>query len=559
MRPLVNAAQMQAMDRETIQRIGLPGAVLMENAGRAVADRVARLMKDGTVDREGWVVVVAGPGNNGGDGMVIARTLHNWGLRVRLLLCAARERVRGDALLHLSAAEACGVEAVGCEGEAGVARVGEVLSGLSRRELIVDALLGTGLSQPVTGPLLDIIQAMNRSPARRLSVDLPSGLDADRGIPTGAATPAIVRADHTVTFAFPKLGLCTSPGYLHAGELSVADIGIPAALCEGHGVRARLLDESCLLPLITPLLPLEHKGSHGHLLIIAGSGGKSGAALLCVRGAMQVGVGLCTLASPPSAQAALQGGLLEAMSFIYGTRDRGRESPSSEGAMIAGELIALCESKQAIALGPGMPTGEAMKQVVRRLLAVGKAPMVLDADALNMLAGDIGLDVLKESRHPLVLTPHPGEAARLLQVTNREIQDDRLESARKLCRGSGAVVVLKGARTVIVGPCQREEEGRDEGDDLRLSISPTGNGGMGSGGMGDVLTGMIGALLCRGFAPYEAACTAVYLHGLAGDVLAAAKPPGTILLAGELAGAIPDARRAVAKLGGCGAADAGVL
>jgi NAD(P)H-hydrate epimerase len=523
---------MRAMDEETIRRIGIPGAVLMENAGRAVVDWALRLRGDG-----GEVVVVAGPGNNGGDGMVVARYLYNQGVPLRLLLCAERERVRGDALLHLHAAESCGVVPILCGGEEGAARVEGILRGLGKEDLIVDALLGTGLSTPAEGTMRRIIEAMNGSAAPRLAVDLPSGMDADRGVPRqkdqDKETPAIVRAAHTVTFAFPKLGLCGAPGFTYVGELTVADIGIPASLLTGQRVQARLLGASCLDQLVQPIGPLEHKGTHGHLLIIAGSRGKTGASLLCARGAMQVGVGLCTLASPPSAQAAVQGRVLEAMTQVYGAALEDDHDAAGEDALAA-ELIGLTQGKRALCIGPGIPTVAPMQKALLRLLGAGEGPVVLDADALNLVADDVA--ALAAVRRPLVLTPHPGEAARLLSTSAGQVQDDRPESARRLCRTTRAVVVLKGARTVIAAP--------GDGDEVLLSICPTGNGGMGSGGMGDVLTGILGALLCAGLSAYEAACAGVYLHGLAGDLLAAARPPGTILLAGDLADFIPEARRA---------------
>lgn len=551
MLPLVSAEQMRALDSDTIQRLGIPGAVLMENAGRGVMSELWALHSQGVLDLYSHqVVVVAGPGNNGGDGLVIARYLHNHGVAVRICLCAERERVRGDSLLHLQAAESCGATVVAYPGEGGAGQVAALLQRLGRRDVIVDALLGTGLSKPASGPLRLVIEAINRSPAVKVAVDLPSGLDADCGVPAGSGSePAIVQADYTVTFAQPKIGLCGAPGFMYAGAIRVVDIGIPESLCATHGVRARLLDERCLLRLGQPRSALGHKGSHGHLLIVAGSRGKSGAALLCTRAALRTGVGLCTLAAPTEiVDSVLGGSVVEAMSWPYELA-----GDSTAPAPLVEQLLRAGVGKSALAIGPGLPTAPAMKGALLELIERSSSPLVLDADALNLLVGESeALRRATRAGRGVILTPHPGEASRLLGRTVAEVQADRIHSARRLCELTGAVVVLKGARTVIVAPAG-SDDGRREGDadgwpasegrSGSLSISPTGNAGMGSGGMGDVLTGMLGALLAAGWPAYDAACAGVYWHGLAGDLLLAQKAPGSILLAGELTEALDAARK----------------
>lgn len=529
MMPVVTAAQMRSLDEETIRGIGVPGRVLMENAGRGVVERLLELARAGIIDLDaGQAVVLAGPGNNGGDGMVIARYLHNRGTRTRLLVCAARERVKGDALANLKAAQACGVAPEFFPEDA--RPIDAALAGLGRTDVIVDALLGTGLVRaiPADGMLGRVIEAANRSAAVRVAVDLPSGLDADRGVPLGedgrpAGDRTIVRADHTVTFGFPKIGMVGAPGFVYTGTLRVVDIGIPESLCGREGVRARLLDPSCLRPLSGARDPLGHKGTHGHLLVLAGSMGKTGAALLCARGALRVGVGLCTIAVPAAAQASLSGQVLEAMTAAY------------EPAAAAEELPALAAGKRALAVGPGLPVEkpEPLRRALLRLAGEEELPLVLDAEALNLLAGLVEVLRRPASKVPVVLTPHPGEAARMLGRSTAEIQADRVRSAVQLCERSGAVVVLKGARTLIAAPAEGGPE---------LAIVPTGNAGMGSGGMGDVLCGMIGALLTAGYAPYAAACIGAYWHGLAGDLLLSRSPPGSILAAGELCDTLAEAR-----------------
>lgn len=568
--PLVTAEQMRALDDETIHKLGVPGAVLMESAGRGVVEVMWRLHQRGELDLyAGQIVVVAGPGNNGGDGMVVARYLQSRGVTVRLLLCAERERVRGDALLHLKAAEASGVAPTVHSGEIGAAQVAAQLQRLGRQDVIVDALLGTGLKQAVSGPLRHIIEAINNSAAPRIAVDLPSGLDADRGVPVGASEPLpIVRADHTVTFGFCKLGMASAPGFTFAGRLHLVDIGIPEALGARHGVRARLLDGRCLLRLGQARAPLSHKGSNGHLLVLAGSRGKMGAALLSTRAALRTGVGLCTLAAPEEAlDGALGVSAPEAMSHPYRL---------GSGAVDLGQAwLTAAVGKHALAIGPGLPSAREDGEVRAALLTLiehGEAPMVLDADALNQLVGeDEALRRAAEHGRQLVLTPHPGEAARLLGCSVAEVQADRLHSARTLCRRTGAVVLLKGARTLIVSPADRiatpaelvietgtrgtdgapARDGRtqsvapiDAAEPAEpLSVVPTGNAGMGSGGMGDVLTGMLGALLAARWPAYEATCAAAYWHGLTGDRVAQRRPRGSVLLASEIIDGLDEARQ----------------
>lgn len=540
---LVSAAQMRALDAEAINGLTIPGAVLMESAGRGVVAALWALDGAGRINlRGGRALVVAGPGNNGADGVVVARYLHAAGVSVRVLLCAAAERLQGDAALQWKIASALGVDlATGYD----PATVAAATAALGPRDVIIDALLGTGLSRAVRGELAQVIAALNASPARRVSVDVPSGLDADLGAPPDAAADpagpaAIVRADDTVTFGWAKLGLVGDPGFRSAGHVQVVDIGIPEVLADRLGVATWLLGPALLAPLSAPRPPAGHKGSHGHLLIIAGSPGKTGAALLACRGAQAAGVGLCTIAAPAAAQSALQAQVLEAMTLAY---------PDSAPGL-GDAWLAAAEGKRAVAIGPGLPTGptsQIVRTAVLQLLAEVRPAtwLVLDAEALNLLEGDLApLRAAAGRGVALVLTPHPGEAARLLHSDTATIQASRLPTAQRLARESGAVALLKGARTVIAHP------------DGRAWLCPTGNAGMGVGGMGDVLTGMIGALLCSGLSPDAgsaslglhpddgaafAACAGAYWHGLAGDALLRRRFPAALLLAGELCAALPEA------------------
>ena len=527
--PLVAATQMRALDEETIAQLGVTGGVLMETAGRGVISVLFDLHRQGRFDlRTAQVCVVAGPGNNGGDGMVIARYLHSHGIACDLWIVALRPRIRGDALVHLAAAEAVGVTTHFCEAESPLLQ--QRLAALSPGDVIVDALLGTGVSRSVGGGLCTVITQINASRAITVSVDLPSGLDADRGIPIDAGpAPVIVRADYTVTFGFPKLGLCGSPGFVFAGETFVADIGIPAARCAHHGVTAQLVSAQVMTPLQSVRPPLGHKGSHGHLLCVAGSEGKLGAALLSTEAALRTGVGLCTLAA---ARAALDGSLgsrcPEAMTLPYDPQDK----------HALDQILSALPGKTAVAAGPGLLPTQATQELIIRLLAADTLPMVLDAEALNQLVGT--LDVVRQRSQrggETVLTPHPGEAARLLGTTSAAVQADRIGAVRALADKTHAVVLLKGAKTLIARSHTSDVTG------VTLAMIPTGNAAMGSGGMGDVLTGMIGALLASGMHAFDAACLAAYWHGLAGDVAATRKAPGSIVLATEVMQDLDEARK----------------
>ncbi len=535
MTPIVTAAQMRALDEETISQLGVAGGVLMESAGRGVVSVLWDLHRRGRLDlRAAVVVVVAGPGNNGGDGMVIARYLHAQGLRCELWVVADRARLRGDALTHLLAAESSGVVAQFCDRETGLLqkRVGS----LTRSDVIVDALLGTGVSRSVSGTLALAILHLNTSQAVKVSVDLPSGLDADRGIPSDAgADPVIVRADYSVTFGFPKLGLCGSPGLVFAGEIFVADIGIPDSLCDKHQVMTHLVDARVMSRLAKPRSPLLHKGSHGHLLLLAGSAGKLGAAILATEAALRTGVGLCTLAAPSHAlDGSLGARCPEAMTLPYAVQD----------GVVDPQILAALAGKNALAVGPGLSPTQATHDLLVALLAHSEPPLVLDAEALNQLVGKLDL-VRQRSRsgRATILTPHPGEAARLLGMTSAEVQADRVGAVRKLAKRTEAVVLLKGARTLIADAPRTTEA------ESPLAMIPTGNPAMGSGGMGDVLTGMIGALLAAAVPAFDAACLGAYWHGLAGDVMAKRRADSSIVLATEVIAALDEAR----KLGGAGA------
>lgn len=498
MRPVVTAAEMQALDRATIEEIGLPGSVMMENAGRAVADAAWERARGG-----GHVAVVCGPGSNGGDGFVAARVLRERGADAAVYVACGRDTIRGDARLHLDALERSGGVVLEL---ATAAQLEEHAAAIGGAVVIVDALFGTGLTsrspdgsrgRAIEGHYAAVIAKINQSPGTVVAADLPSGLDVDTGRPLGIA----VEADVTVTMAALKVGLVGAPGFVHAGEVRIADIGIPRALIVAQGSRAGLVDEGDVRGWAPRPAPLDHKGRRGHVLVVGGSPGRRGAARLAANAALRAGAGLVTLAGPGPGEVLAADPVMTAI------------------CEHAAELAALVAGKGAIVIGPGMARDAAGRGLVDAALAAG-APVVLDADALNHLAGGsgsghLGTDLVRVAAAPApaVLTPHPGEAARLLGVTAAAIEADRLAAVRRLAAASRAVVVLKGARTLVCDGTL--------GDDF-VSINPTGSPALATGGTGDVLAGAIGALLAQGLAPADAARLAVWVHGAAGELAGAA-------------------------------------
>jgi NAD(P)H-hydrate epimerase len=457
------------------------------------------------------VLVVCGRGNNGGDGFVVARHLRRARLPVEVWLATRPEEVRGDAARMLAAWRRT-------RGPLHDLTTPERVEALARRlggaAAVVDALFGTGLNAPVAGVAAQVIAAINACGAPVLSVDIASGLSADTGAPLGTA----VRATVTGTFGFPKVGQLVYPGVDYTGLLAVVDIGIPAAALAAVGPRVSLLEAQDVGRLLAPRARDAHKGNFGHVLVIAGSRGKTGAALLAAEGAARAGAGLTTLAVAASLQPILEAHVREAMTAALPDTGDGAAA-LADGAAVE----ALLGGRAAVACGPGLGLHEATRALVAHVVQRCTAPLVLDADALNAVAGTA---LLRARAGPTVVTPHPGEMARLLGMDVAGVQADRLEAARRFARSEQVVVVLKGARTIVVSP------------DGGAAISPTGNPGMASGGTGDVLAGLVAGLLAQGLAPFEAAALGVFAHGAAGDAVAARR--GEVgLLASDLLGEIP--------------------
>ncbi len=509
-RPLVTAEQMREMDRITIEELGIPGGVLMEVAGRGAAELVAELSPSPV----GWrVAVVCGAGNNGGDGYVVARHLAHWGAEVTLVLLAPEDRIQGDARVNYDIVRRMDLPVQWITEEPLPADLPERFGYF---DCLVDAMLGTGLSSEVRGRYRPVIEAMNASGVLTVAVDIPSGLSADTGQPLGVC----VRADATATFGCAKVGLETHPGVEHCGQVRVVDIGIPPELSARLGVRCHRLEQGDVLPRLPGRRLGGHKGTFGHTLCVAGSVGKSGAAVLGALGAARVGSGLVTVAAPADVQDVIAAHRPEIMTERYAA---GTGPEGFDPGDVMERIARLLGNKSALMMGPGIPTHDAMAMVLRDLLGEVAVPTVLDADALNLLARNP--IALKNASAPVVITPHPGEMARLLGSTVPEVQADRIEAARRAAAELDVLVALKGARTVIATP---------QGEAF---VNPTGNPGMGSGGVGDVLTGMVAGLLAQGLEPLAALQLAVCAHGEAGD-RAADRVGQHALLAGDLLDAL---------------------
>jgi hydroxyethylthiazole kinase-like uncharacterized protein yjeF len=485
-------------------RWGVSTPLLMENAGRGATDVLARELFDGDV-RGARAVVVAGTGNNGGDGLVVARHLAVRGANATVLLVGEAATGTLDTRTNLAAWRGIGGTIVELSSGASLA---ELTGELAGADVIVDALFGTGLSRAVEGWFAEVINAMNGAEAPRFALDLPSGLDAD----TGAVLGTAVRARATVTFAHQKLGLVTPNGAKLAGRVHVADLGVPGSIAGVAASSVQLLETADMLRSIRDRSPAAHKNSSGHVLIVAGSRGKVGAPQLVARGAMRAGAGLATIATWPEAAQAIESHALEAMTLRLDRDD------------VPGSLDRALDGKQVVVVGPGLGLGDDARTVVEYLLATWRGPIVVDADALTMFAGRPS--VLMAAKSP-ILTPHSGEMGRLLGRTPRQIEDDRFRAARELVAVTGAVVVLKGAHTIVAAP------------DSRLAVSPVACSALATAGSGDTLGGIIAAMACS-LDGFEAACTGVLLHALSGEAWSRAQAGADRgLLASEIADGLP--------------------
>jgi len=504
---LVTAQQMKELDRRATEEGEVPSLELMENAGTSVFEVASRMLGSPVGKR---IIIMAGRGNNGGDGFVAARYLVEEGADVGIFLIGDPKEVQGDAKVNMEAAERDRIPLAVVTDPADIPELHDV-------DLIIDALLGTGIKGKVAPSLTGAINAINESECPVLAVDVPSGIDAD----TGAIHGVCVKANATVTFALPKLGLFLLPGAEYVGELTVADIGIPKRILKDSGSKVSAITSEFAARSLLARPCDAHKGDFGHLAVLAGSVGMTGAAALTAEGGLRIGAGLVTLGAPQSLNDILEVKLTEVMTLPI--PESGNRCFGLESVEAALELIDRCD---AVAIGPGLGRREETVVFIREILPKIQKPMVIDADGLNAIAENVG--AFDELQSPTIITPHPGELARLIGTEVGEIQSKRLEIAAETAELFGVVVVLKGAKTVIADP---------SGETF---INPTGNPGMASGGVGDVLTGAIGGLLAQGVSPLNAAVCGVYLHGLAGD-LAMSEIGKVGLIAGDVLRALPKA------------------
>jgi hydroxyethylthiazole kinase-like uncharacterized protein yjeF len=524
------AAEMREVDRLTTERFGIPGMELMESAGKSVAEVFLEKYRERSGKAPGRVSVLCGKGNNGGDGFVVARLLKGRVGNVRVYLFAESGELRGDAAKNYERWKGLGEEVALVRSEAEWVNA---WTGVAASEVIVDALLGTGIRGGASGLLAQVIENVNRFsqdakaawPAWIVAVDTPSGLPSDGE----AAQGPVLRAHLTVTFTAPKIGQLVSADAGSCGALAVREIGTPAALVEEVGkgkLRWAGPEEFSELPL--QRAAEAHKGSYGHVLLVAGSVGKTGAAILCGQAALRGGAGLVTLATPEPALATVAAAQAEYMTEALPATASG--TVASEAARLGG-FATLLHGMTVLGIGPGIGTHPETQEFVRSVVAHADLPIVLDADGLNAFAGQAEILSNRKSAH-LVMTPHPGEMARLCGFATPEVQADRIRIATEFAGKWNAVVVLKGYHSVIAAP---------NGD---VFVNTTGNAGLAKGGSGDVLTGLLAALIAQFGARdlYRVVALGTYLHGRAAELVSAESDESGVL-AGEVARAVPVARR----------------
>jgi len=515
---VVTSQEMREIDRRTIEEFGIAGQVLMERAGMAVASKVKELFT------QRKTIVLAGGGNNGGDGIVVARELFNSGWHVKVLLFAKQNKLSPDCLSQFRSAKRAGVPV-------------EIRTGITGGDLhsalVVDALFGTGLNKEIKGNLTEVILSLNRSDSPVLSVDIPSGISADSGQVMGVA----VKADYTVTFGLPKRGHLLYPGADYAGKLFIENIGFPEELLTSDDLTVELLEKQYISQLIPERPKYSHKGDYGHVLVVAGSKGKTGAAFMAAKACMRAGAGLVTVGVPESLGDVVQSRVTEEMTLSL--PDAGDGTLSSKASSVI--LRFLAEKADVLCIGPGIGVSDETRKLLAELVTSSRAAMVIDADGINSI-DDMAL--FGKAQAPVILTPHPGEMARLLSKKTSppgrgsrksgakglrtQIEQERIITALSFSQETGAYILLKGVPTVLAEPGGR------------AYINPTGNPGMATGGTGDVLTGMVSSFIAQGMNPTDGGILGVYMHGLAGDI-AADKKGEHSLIASDIIDFLPEA------------------
>ncbi|MBD3415024.1 MAG: NAD(P)H-hydrate dehydratase [Candidatus Aminicenantes bacterium] len=508
---VLNSSQMRQVDEKAIQKIGIIGPILMENAGSEIAREMMKHIP-GIIQKK--VCVVCGKGNNGGDGFVVARHLFNKGCSPVIVLCAQKKDLKGDAELNCRIADNMKIPIYEVTDEK---EWTQIRSKVWDSEVIVDALFGTGLSDPVRGRYVQIIEDINASGSTIVAVDIPSGLSSD----TFQIIGPCIKADLTVTMAAPKIPHVFPPAEEYVGEWMVADISTPSFLFQDKSINMELVEKQDLFSFFQKRENDTHKGTYGHLFILAGSLGKTGAASMAGRAALEMGAGLVTVGTPKSCLPIVARSMMELMTEPLEETPEWTLSKKS-----IKKIQTLLEGKDAVLIGPGISTHESTSKLIKSLLPELKIPALLDADALNIVSTDP--EILKSMPQTVVVTPHPGEFARMMDVSTQKVVENKLELASEFAQEYGVYVVLKGYRTITATP-----EGM-------IFINSTGNPGMATGGAGDVLSGMIASLIMQGQDLCKAVLASVFVHGLSGD-LAVKKRGEKSLVAGDLIEFLPQA------------------
>lgn len=502
--------RMAKYDGYAINTWGIPSTVLMENAGR----NTYRLAKERYLSGTKRVAIFCGRGNNGGDGFVIGRYSLRDGFPTKIYLLCKISDLKGDAAINMELFRSLGGEIVECtDGPKGVTE------GIRDADIVVDAIFGTGLSKPVGGIEKKVIVEINTSGKPVIAVDIPSGIDGRTGQPLGAA----VHATHTYTYGYPKIGQVLQPGAYHTGRLTVIDISIPSFVEKEIGIDGHVVDGEMIRGFLKKRLPWDHKGTFGHVAVLAGSPGKTGAAAMTSLAALKIGAGLVTLLIPASLNPIVASKLTEVMTYPVSDKGTGYFSLSAYK-----EIADFVSDKDVIVIGPGLSQEPDTTALVRKLYQTINKPFIIDADGINAFQGHT--DIIRKTKRKVIFTPHPGELSRLTGMPPKEINDDRIGVSLQFVRDTGANLVLKGARTIIAS---------DKGE---LCINPTGNPSLAKGGSGDILTGLVGGVLSQGYSMVESCLLGAYLHGYVADTWVE-RNSDMDLLAGDLLNGLGEAVR----------------
>ncbi len=523
---VVTPKQSREIDKRAIEEFGIPGIVLMENAAFQTHKIIEKLYPSAIK-----VLILAGHGNNGGDGLALARIFHSSGKEAEVLLFGDEHNLSFDAKQNLYIIEKLQIPFVFLNSsteEADCRRL--IRDTLSRADVVADALLGTGLSKPLEGHFkiaVEILNDLSYLSARKIpviSLDIPSGISGENGSVLGAA----VYASDTIAFGYPKIGHFFYPGKMHTGKLHVVPISLPPDSAEALGVSVFTLDEGEAALKLKKRLPWGHKGTFGKVAVIAGSTGMTGAACLTASAALKSGAGIVTVAVPSTLNPILENKLTEVMT--YPLKDTGHGTLSRD---CISDLQAFLADKDVLAIGPGLGREDDIYDILEYILTKQSIPIVLDADGLNHISKNLRL--LIDCKASVVITPHPGEMTRLTGMTAEEISARPVETASEFAKKTGAIVLLKGATSIVANP---------EGE---IYINNTGNNGMATAGSGDVLTGIIAGLIAQKYEPFDAAVLGVFIHGLAGDEAARGKGQDS-LMAGDILEDMPSAIKRLRSL-----------